>query len=62
MPKLNANITAQAQLALAVACTFCGAKPGQPCWTLKGAGSRYWNMERHPHKVRVRASWRSPSN
>lgn len=58
MPKRDPNITARNDKALSVACDYCEAKVGEPCWTLR-SNKRDEPMElsRMPHRTRIKAAW-----
>jgi hypothetical protein len=42
------------QDATAVACQFCGAAPGQPCYPRGRYGDREWRRTAKPHRMRVK--------
>lgn len=59
MPKLNPNIRAEYERALTVSCPFCKVGIGKPCWTLKPWKGGPVNVAVTPHKIRIKAAWRT---
>lgn len=56
--KRDPNITDRNEKALKVPCSYCGAKVGEMCWTLKDHDGKPHQVTTYqPHRHRIKAAW-----
>lgn len=57
MPKRDPNTLERDALALSVPCSYCKAKEGEPCWSLRNGNGAIEKITYAPHRARIKTLW-----